>query len=288
MNGMLELGLRSARAALAALLACLAQSAAAQPPAPAPPAAVTAPTEPAPAAIPAPTEPAPAATPAAAPAQAPAPPVLKPFNARYKVEAFGFSAGTADIILKNGTAGHYEYSTALHPRGLFRLVVPSNATLATSAEAEGTSVRPLRYREEDGTESTSDDVTLDFDWTHGIVQGVAQDEPVRLALPANTQDPMSIQLAVLLDFANKREPVRYPMVDKTQIKVYEYKSEGPARLETALGPLDTVIYSSNRPGQPNRLTRVWYAPALDYTPVRSEDINDGKLRIRMTILSLKR
>jgi len=283
MKGTLKPDQRFARHLLTALLAGLAVSAVAQPPVPAPAVAAPAAAEP----VPAPA-PGPAATPTGETAAATTPPVLKPFAARYKVEAFGFSAGTADIVLKNGAAGRYQYSTALHPRGLFRLVVPSNATLATSAEMEGTSVRPLHYQEEDGTDSTSDDVTLDFDWTHGVVQGVAQDEAVRLPLPANTQDPMSIQLAVLLDFANRREPLRYSMVDKTQIKVYEYKSEGKARLETALGPLDTVIYSSNRPGQPDRLTRVWYAPALDYTPVRSEDINDGKLRIRMTILSLTR
>ncbi len=231
---------------------------------------------------------APPAPPPAPAAVAPTAVALKPFTSRYKVEAFGFTAGMADITLTVQSDGRYQYSTALHPRGLARLVFPSNGTLTTLAEADGSSVRPLRYREEDGTAATDDDVALDFDWSQGIVHGTAHDESVRLAMPAKTQDPMSIQLAVLLDFANKREPLRYSMVDKTKIKVYEYKSEGQARLETALGPLDTVIYSSNRPGQPTRLTRVWYAPALDYTPVRSEDINDGKLRVRMTILSLKR
>lgn len=219
---------------------------------------------------------------------APAPAALKPFTSRYKVEAFGFTAGMADITLIVQPDGRYQYATALHPRGLARLVFPSNGTLTTWAEADGSSVRPMRYREEDGTDATDDDVALDFDWSQGIVHGTAHDAAVRLSMPAKTQDPMSIQLAVLLDFANKRVPLRYAMVDKTKIKEYEYKAEGTTRLETALGPLDTVIYSSNRPGQPTRLTRVWYAPALDYTPVRSEDVNDGKLRVRMTILSLKR
>jgi hypothetical protein len=273
----LKLDAGFAHSALGVLLALLASTAGAQPPAQTP--LATPPAAPAPAA---------ASVPAPSPTATPAPVTLKPFAARYKVEAYGFSAGTADIVLQNGNAGRYGYSTALHPRGLFRLVVPSSATLATTAEIDNSSVRPLQYREEDGTDATSDDVALDFDWAHGVVQGVAQDKTVRLTLPANTQDPMSIQLAVLLDFANKREPLRYSMVDKTKIKVYEYKAEGRARLDTALGPIDTVVYSSNRPGQPTRLTRVWYAPALDYTPVRSEDINDGKLRIRMTILSLKR
>jgi hypothetical protein len=273
-----------ARALLVVLLACAASDGRTQPPvskAVAPLVAPQAPAQPAPTA---PAAPAPTAQTAAAPTAV----TLKPFTSRYKVEAFGFVAGMADITLTVQSDGHYQYSTAIHPRGLARLVFPSNGTLTTLAEADGSSVRPLRYREEDGTAATDDDVALDFDWSQGIVAGTAHDKSVRLSLSANTQDPMSIQLAVLLDFASTREPLRYSMVDKTKIKVYEYKSEGRARLETALGPLDTVIYSSNRPGQANRLTRVWYAPVLDYTPVRSDDINDGKLRVRMTILSLKR
>ena len=259
-------------ALLTVLLACAAAHSRAQPPV----LKVVAP-------LVAPQPPAPVTPPIAPPA-----PVLKPFWSRYTVEAWGITAGTTDITLAVQSDGRYQYTTAIHPRGLARLVFPSHGTLSTLAAADGSSVRPLRYREEDGTAATDDDVALDFDWSQGIVQGTAHDKPVRLALPANTQDPMSIQLAVLLDFASKREPLRYSMVDKTKIKVYEYKPEGRARLETALGPLDTVIYSSNRPGQPTRLTRVWYAPSLDYTPVRSEDINDGKLRVRMTIQKLTR
>jgi Protein of unknown function (DUF3108) len=250
---------QAARALLVALLACAALGSRAQPP----------------------------ERTADAPLVAPPPATLKPFTARYKVEAFGFTAGTADIILEGGTGGRYHYTTALHPHGLFRVLIPSGATLTTSAETDGASVRPMRYREDDGTEATGEDVTLDFDWNHEVVQGVAHDKAVRLSLPANTQDPMSLQLAVLTDFANQREPVRYSMVDKTEVKEYDYKSEGRARLDTALGPLDTVIYSSSRPGS-SKVTRVWYAPALDFTPVRSDQIDDGKVRIRMTLLSLKR
>jgi hypothetical protein len=228
-----------------------------------------------------PTPTAPAPTPPAGP------PALKPFSARYKVEAFGFTAGTADIILEGGAGGRYQYRTALSPRGFFRLAIPRGATLTTWIETDGSSVRPLRYREEDGSKDTHQDVALDFDWTRSHVQGTAHDKSIRLALPANAQDPMSLQLAVLTDFANRREPHRYAMVDKTKIKQYDYRPEGRARLTTEIGALDTVIYSSSRPGS-SKTTRVWYATALDFTPVRSDELDDGKLRIRMTIISLKR
>ncbi len=254
-------------ASLAALVACHGVSVSAQPTAP--------------------PAPAPATAPASTPPQSAAAKALKPFSARYKIEFFGIPAGTADIILTNGTSGRYQYTTAPHPNALARFWFPSHGTLTSLAETDGFSVRPLQYREEDGTKATDEDVSLDFDWSQGVVHGVAHDEPVRLPLAAHTQDPMSLQLAVLMDFANKRAPAHYAMVDKTQIKEYDYKSEGQTRLDTALGPLDTVIYTSSRPGA-SKITRVWYAPALDFVQVRSEDSDNGRVRVRVTITSLKR
>ncbi len=229
-----------------------------------------------------------AQTPPAAPAAEIAPgATLKPFVARYKVEAFGFLAGTADISLTGGAAGEYQYRTSLNPHGLFRFAIPSGATLTTWVHFDGTTVRPLRYREEDGSNDTDKDVALEFDWVQGLVQGTAHDKAVRLAVAPNTQDPLSLQLAVLADFTGRREPHAYAMVDKTKVKEYDYKSEGTARIHTELGTLDTVIFSSSRPGT-TKVTRVWYAPSLDYTAVRSDELDDGKVRIRMSILSLKR
>jgi hypothetical protein len=226
--------------------------------------------------------------PAAQTSEAPPAATLKPFVARYKVEAFGFLAGTADISLANGgAAGEYRYRTALNPHGLFRFAIPSGATLTTWVRFDGSMVQPLRYREEDGTDDTDKDVALDFDWAHGLVQGTAHDKPVRFAVAPNTQDPLSLQLAVLADLTGRREPHSYAMVDKTKVKEYAYKSEGSARIHTQLGTLDTVIFSSSRPGA-TKVTRVWYAPSLDFTAVQSDELDDGKVRIRMSILSLSR
>jgi len=230
--------------------------------------------------------PTPVPAPARAPAATPAAPTLTPFAARYKVEFFGFTAGTIDASLQ-GSNGHYQYRTKLNPHGLFRLKIPSGSWISSWLETDGASVRPLRYQEEDGSDDTDEDVALDFDWAHGVVHGTAHDAAVRLPLLANSQDPLSLQVAVLTDFANHREPRHYPMVDKDKIKEYDYKSAGNARIGTALGPLDTVVFTSTRPGS-TKVSRFWYAPALGYLMVRSEDSDDGKVRVRMMILSLKR
>ncbi len=230
--------------------------------------------------------PSPALATAPAPAAPPAAATLTPFTARYKVEFFGFTAGTIDASLQ-GSNGHYQYRTTLNPHGLFRLKIPSGSWISSWIETDGVSVRPLRYQEEDGSSDTDEDVALEFDWAHGVVHGTAHDAAVRLPLLANSQDPLSLQVAVLTDFANHREPRHYPMVDKDKIKEYDYKSAGSARIGTALGTLDTVMFTSTRPGS-TKVSRFWYAPSLGYLMVKSEDSDGGSVRLRMTMLSLKR
>jgi hypothetical protein len=146
-------------------------------------------------------------------------------------------------------------------------------------------VRPLKFRGDDGSDGTARDVRLDFDWREARVTGVAEDEKVDLALRPGMQDPLSVQIALMIELAAGRTPAEYWIVDKSRIKDYEYRAEGRALLRTAAGELDTVIWSSRRPGS-DRVTRVWYAPSRGYAPVRAERLRGGSVEISMTLRSL--
>ena len=91
----------------------------------------------------------------------------------------------------------------------------------------------------------------------------------------------------MLDLQNHNLPKTFQIVDKDELKEFVYSEEGPARLRTALGELDTVIVSSQRTGN-NRILRMWFAPSLGFVPVQAERTRDGKLEFAMHIKSLKR
>ena len=80
---------------------------------------------------------------------------------------------------------------------------------------------------------------------------------------------MSLQIASLRDLA-ERQPCKGTvwMIDATKLKEYELHLEGNARIETALGELDTIVYTSKRHNSEN-FTRTWVAPALGYLPVKA-------------------
>ena len=99
---------------------------------------------------------------------------------------------------------------------------------------------------------------------------------------------MSLQIASLRNLASGNLKGTVWMIDATKLKEYELHLEGNARIETALGELDTVIYTSKRAGDTESLTRTWVAPALGYLPVKAERIDGKKVLITLLIQTVDR
>ena len=103
--------------------------------------------------------------------------------------------------------------------------------------------------------------SLDFDWSGGRIRGTSEKKPVDLALKEGTQDVMSIQVEVMLDLRKGDLPKTFHIVDKDELKEFEYSQEGTAKLKTALGDLDTVIVASRRARQQSHPANVVCAVA---------------------------
>jgi hypothetical protein len=208
---------------------------------------------------------------------------LAPFSAHYQADWKTINVGTSDLELKpDSEPGHYLYTWTITARGVFRLY-RSEVTQKSWLSIVDDHVRPEKYRGEDGSAS----VELDFDWSGGRIRGTSEKKPVDLELKEGTQDVMSIQVEVMLDLRKGNLPKTFNIVDKDQLKDFEYSQEGTAQLKTALGDLDTVVVASQRPGN-NRILRMWFAPSLGFVPVQAERTRDGKLEFAMRIKTLKR
>jgi hypothetical protein len=214
-------------------------------------------------------------------------PTLQAFAARFTVEWHGLNAGTSTIELMPNGNGRYTYKSGNQARGIFRLAFPDVIRQSSVLQIDNGLVRPLSFRADDGSKETKQDVALDFDWNKNRVTGTAEDQPVSLELKPGTQDAMSIQLALMLELQAGRTPTMFWMADKSELKDYLYQREGEATLVTPIGKLQTVIWSSHRPNS-DRITRVWYAPSLGFTPVQAARTRGGKLEWTMKIQKLDR
>ena len=222
----------------------------------------------------------------AVPAQTAAPGpawIVPPFTAHYTADWRGINVGTSELVLKADTApGSYLYTWTVTARGVFRRVYANDVIQRSWFSILDDHVRPERYRAEDGTSTAS----VDFDWEAHRARGETENKPIDLNLDAGTQDIMSIQVEVMLDLRNGNLPKTFRIVDKDEIKEFLYTIEGPARIRTAFGELDTVMVSSRRPGN-DRILRMWFAPSLHFVPVLAERWRGDRAEFTIKIKTLK-
>ena len=209
---------------------------------------------------------------------------LKPFRATYGIHWKGLTAGNSTLELKKAGNDTFTYSSTNVPRGMFRLTLPDSIDSATTFRLVDGRVVPVEFR---GSDEKERPVELNFDWNQKRVKGVAKGNPVDLELTEGTQDPMTMQLSSLRNLASGSLQTTVRLVDADKIKDYELTREGTAQIETGLGTLETVIYTSKRAGG-DRVTRTWVAPALGYLPVKAERVRKGKVEFTMMIESVDR
>lgn len=209
---------------------------------------------------------------------------LQPFSASFKVTWRGMSAGRSRLELQRLPDGRWSYASRSTAQGLFRLVLPAELSSRSVFSIRNGEVIPEHFTGDDGTDSRRRDQDLVFDWERGRVTGIAETQPVDLPLQPGLQDGMSVQVSLINALHEGREVSRLLMVDKTKIKEYIYTREGTATIQTALGPRQTILYRSRRPGS-EHATWFWCAPDLGYLPVRVERRDGTKVEWSMTLES---
>jgi hypothetical protein len=207
---------------------------------------------------------------------------LRAHSVSYRTAFKGIGAGDLRLTLRPDSAREqWTYETRAYPSFLARFVVSPQSREHSVFTLAADQIVPQRYQIDDGSHDPAKVTDLHYDWARGKV--------LDLAIPPGTQDTMTIRVAVMADLLAGREPHEYTMLDGDELKVYVYRRIGTARLKTALGEYDTVIYSSDRKGSGGRgrTWQYWYAPELDYLPVRIEQREDGSARLSFALHSLE-
>lgn len=207
------------------------------------------------------------------------------FTAVYALEWHGLTAGYSTLSLTEPSPGQYVYSSVSRARGAVRWFFPDPISERSTFRIEDGRVEPLEYREDDGRSRQKDNVALQFDWTAKQVHGNAGAKSVTQPLETGTQDPLSVQIALMRELAAGNSPTHFLLFDKTEAAEYHYTREGNVALDTPLGRLETVVYRSDRPDS-DRVMRFWLAPTLGYLPVRAERKRRGKTEFELRIHDL--
>jgi hypothetical protein len=213
---------------------------------------------------------------------------LAPYKARYQVSYRSISGGQIESTLRRGAApGQWLYESRAFPNILGRVAVSPDARQRSTMEVSQGLMRPLTLVFDDGTEESSKDLRIDFDWSTGRVRGESKGKPFDLPLQPGTQDSTSVQAAMIMELAAGREPKMFRIQNGARLEEYKYWPEGRATVVTPYGQFDTVVWASQRDGS-KRVNRVWHAPQLGFVPVQAIQYNKGGPDVQMKLVALER
>lgn len=195
------------------------------------------------------------------------PTLPQPFSAEYALRAGSLTVARSELSLTPTGDGSFVYELRVGLVGIAALFRQDRTVERSEWRYhEGDQLRPLVYRyERTGEEPASTAVT--FDWPNGIARNTIRGRTETVRLAEGALDKLSYLLVLMQDLQEGKREVRYRVVAGGALETYHLAAVGQERLDTALGPLDTV--KVQRLGPDGELaTTFWCAGELHFLPVK--------------------
>ena len=213
-----------------------------------------------------------------------------PFEVEYEVGNNMISAGSAKLKLaKNGD--EWVYSLRTTPTGVFKLTgkgkIQEISVFTVSESTDKLELKPQTYTYRQDSEARRS-VDARFDWNDNQLTYKRRGEEFTEAFSDPVLDRLSVTLTVMDELKkNSFEKAQLQVFDNGRIKTMMFMNEGTETVDTRMGPLKTVRVRSKAEGGATRHTMTWFAPDLDYVPVKIEQFKRNKLVARLKLTRLR-
>ncbi len=216
--------------------------------------------------------------------------VISPFEVVYSVGNNMINAGSATLSLAR-EGDEWVYSLKTTPTGVFKLTgkgkIQEISVFNVISMDTNTVVQPQRYTYRQDEESRRA-VDAWFDWDAQKLTYKRRGEEVTEAFSDPVLDRLSVTLAVMNELKRSGfEKAQMQVFDSGKVKTMDFLNEGVEKIDSTLGSMETIRVRSSAANGSIRHTYTWFAPALDFVPVRMEQYKRGKLVARLTLTSLK-
>jgi hypothetical protein len=200
---------------------------------------------------------------------------LKPFSATFSVKRNVISLGKLELKFTLDEQGGYTYHAHTQPGMLAGWFSGYEVNEESRGQLANGAIRPLHYTFRDLSEERDPSV-LEFDWTSGEVHttssGITWSQPIT----PGTQDKLSQQLLVRMHLAQNRREMTYQVADGGKIKQYSFRVVGEEEIHTPYGEMRCLRVKRSKDEHKPDYT-IWFAPQLDYLPVKIERQQSGRL-----------
>ena len=210
---------------------------------------------------------------------------LKPYTATYNGIWKGMTVAVSTLKLEQ-TGDTWTFSSRSEPRGIGKLASGVFPPLQVSiVRVTDTGVQPQSFKSSGGDPAKG--IQLNYDWQTHRVTGVYEGTEVSLPLTPQVQDDGSVQLALTVELLAGRTPPTVQLIDKNNVREYEFTRAGEATIKTPLGDVHTIVFKSQKKYSP-RITRFWCAPDRGFIPLKVQQTKGDDVQWTLEIQSLSR
>ena len=214
---------------------------------------------------------------------------LSVFEVEFEVGNNLITAGTATLLLeKKNELWHYSLTTK--PRGVFKLAGKGNisefSTFKVATVNGSDELQPQNYQFRQDNERRRE-VDASFDWTNRTIDHTYRGKDVTEPFTDPVLDRLTVTLLIMNTLRHDFQRTELPIFDTGRIKAVEFSNTGPETLKTRLGNIETVRVVNRSATGGSRETTTWFAPSLDYLPVKIEHRKRGELVARLSLIRMK-
>ena len=113
-----------------------------------------------------------------------------------------------------------------------------------------------------------------FDWPNQEVQYSKKGRVTKIPVKSGYLDIITHKFQLRLDLQAGKQDLSYPVITRGKLKLYNYEIVSYGILNTAIGPLNTVLVQRVREDN-KRQTKIWFASDWDYLAVKLQQVEDG-------------
>ncbi len=210
-----------------------------------------------------------------------------PFVAEYQVLRGSMHIADARMELSRDDEDGWTLRSVTEPVAIFRLITDDIVVETSTFRFGETGPIPLHYHYEQRNSKKDRDERYAFDWAGGRVVGTARGQPVELAVPRGTLDPLLLRIAVGEALARGVLATSYAVVERSKLRDYAVKRTLTAKVKVPAGTFE--LQGVERVSEDGRkTTRLEYAPALDWLPVVIEHRETDKPTYRLELVKVVR
>lgn len=214
---------------------------------------------------------------------------IAPFEVEFNVGNNLINAGSARLsLLQEGDTWTYTLKT--EPRGILKLAgkgeILEISTMTFNKTENVLQIQPESYIYRQDNERRRA-VDANFDWQTRKVKHTYRGNTAEEIFEGPLVDRLSATLLIMNALRNDFQKAELQVFDTGRIKKVAFINDGTELLKTSLGQIETIRVINRNAAGGTRQTTTWFAPSLDYVPVKIEHRKRNELVARLTLTKLK-